>query len=143
MTWYEDLSPCNYFPSGLAPLAVGWLDDHHPYPHGRIDPETARILFELLDNPWQPPFESGGIHHCELCYLSGGPFLIRRRDGGGEAQVGRRNLFVPGAGVIYVAPSTIIHYIDAHGYLPPAEFIAALHACPPMRSPAYLKALLD
>lgn len=62
---------------------------------------------------------------------------------GGAVAIGGANLFVPGDGVIYAAPSTIIHYIDAHRYLPPAAFVAAVHACPPMRSPAYLKALLD
>lgn len=52
------------------------------------------------------------------------------------------NLFIPGDGVLYVAPSLILHYMDAHGYGPPKEFQASVMSCPPMRSMDYLKAVL-
>jgi hypothetical protein len=55
--------------------------------------------------------------------------------------VGCTNLFVPGDGVVYVAPSMIVHYLDAHRYQPPAAFLAAVDACPPMGSAAYHDAL--
>jgi hypothetical protein len=35
----------------------------------------------------------------------------------------------------------IVHYMNAHGYLPPSEFCDAVMACPPMQSMPYLKAL--
>jgi hypothetical protein len=35
---------------------------------------------------------------------------------------------VPGDDVIYAAPLLIVHYIEEHGYLPPAEFLKALAA---------------
>ncbi|GEP45279.1 hypothetical protein BGE01nite_45700 [Brevifollis gellanilyticus] len=37
----------------------------------------------------------------------------------------------------------ILHYIGAHWYQPPPEYIAAVEACPPQRSAAYLKLLLS
>lgn len=51
-------------------------------------------------------------------------------------------LFVPFGPAIYVSPRSIAHYIDAHGYGPPAEFQKAVMECPEMRSLAYMQALL-
>ena len=50
---------------------------------------------------------------------------------------GTFNLFVPALARVYVAPSLVSHYIDAHGYLPPPAFLDAVQQCPPMRSDAY------
>lgn len=66
MSWYADLSPCDYFPVAAPLLAVGWLDAEHPYARGRIDAATASALFRLLEDPWQPLFFMGR-HACELC----------------------------------------------------------------------------
>jgi hypothetical protein len=55
---------------------------------------------------------------------------------------GASNVFVPGEGVIYVAPSMIAHYIDAHNYEPPAVFWEAVMKCPEMGSDAYGQALI-
>ncbi len=44
--------------------------------------------------------------------------------------------------ILYVAPSLILHYIDAHGYAPPDQFQRAVMECPPMKSMPYLRALL-
>jgi hypothetical protein len=62
--------------------------------------------------------------------------------GGLQIAMGANDLYVPGQGVVFVAPSLIAHYIDAHEYAPPAAFQDAVEACPPMRSVAYLRALL-
>jgi hypothetical protein len=69
-----------------------------------------------------------GPHFCDFCRIS---------TVGGVA-----NLFIPGEGVLYVAPELIVHYVDAHEYAPPIEFQRAVLACPPMRSAAYFKAIL-
>ncbi len=44
--------------------------------------------------------------------------------------------------MVYVAPSTIVHYIDAHGYAPPPAFCHAVFTCPPMRTMEYRHDLL-
>jgi len=53
------------------------------------------------------------------------------------------SLFVPACGRIYVAHPLTAHFIDAHGYAPPAEFWYAVRNCPPMSSLAYLEALVS
>ncbi|UUQ64641.1 hypothetical protein NLK61_26125 [Pseudomonas fuscovaginae UPB0736] len=35
-------------------------------------------------------------------------------------------LWIPGREVIYASPLLILHYIEVHNYLPPAEFISAI-----------------
>ncbi|HKO04758.1 MAG TPA: hypothetical protein VJW51_08410 [Candidatus Acidoferrales bacterium] len=52
------------------------------------------------------------------------------------------SLLVPGEGCIYVAHAMIAHFVDAHGYAPPAEFWEAVRKCPAMNSNAYLEALI-
>jgi hypothetical protein len=52
--------------------------------------------------------------------------------------LGVKNLLVPCRGLIYAAPSLVIHYIEAHGYKPPDAFVEALRqldpAAPPYRT---------
>lgn len=135
MTHIADLAPCNDLRLDAAKvpvLAVGWLDDAHPYTRGSVDRDDFDTLISLLANPWQP-FVSAGRHACPFCRFSGGPARV------GEVTMGSANLFVPAEACVYVAPSLILHYIDAHGYAPPDAFWEAVRACPPMRSMAYLK----
>jgi hypothetical protein len=37
-------------------------------------------------------------------------------------------LWIPAFETIYAAPITILHFIEVHHYLPPAEYIAAVDA---------------
>lgn len=57
--------------------------------------------------------------------------------------MGSGYITVPGDGRIFIAPSLVLHYIDAHGYRPPDPFVAALAACPHPRSRDYGRALRD
>jgi DNA-binding LytR/AlgR family response regulator len=50
-------------------------------------------------------------------------------------------LFIPYGGRTFAAPEGITHYISAHWYLPPDEFVQAVTACPEMRSAEYGQAL--
>jgi hypothetical protein len=130
MAWYADLTPCDYFrvadPSTL--LAVGWLERSHAYDVGDCDRAVYEKLSRLLVDPWQP-MVFGGPHHCDLCRFSS------------EAS-GARNLFVPGNSILYVCPELIAHYVNAHGYCPPAQFCEAVLACPDTRSREYKVAFL-
>lgn len=141
MTHYADLSPCDYLPLADArkPLAIGWLDAESPYPKGDVDEQFMAKLVELLVDPWQPAVAMGR-HECPFCRFSGGPATFQF--GNTTARMGVSNLFVPATGVIYVAPSLILHYIDSHGYAPPEEFRRGVMECPTMKSIQYLKAIL-
>lgn len=125
----DDLSPCDYFaPSDPNLLAVGWLGLGSRYAQGTVSAEFLLKLKALCQSPWEP-FSCAGMHQCELCQFDGPSF-------GGT-------VFVPHEGRLLVAPVGIVHYIATHWYQPPAAFVEAVLACPPMRSHAYFKALLD
>lgn len=143
MTYFADLSPCEYFGfEGAEKLkAVGWLDATHDFKTGPVDRPFVDRLIDLLIDPWQPVVALG-FHDCSLCRLSGGPRVFNLTLGEASVHLGSSNLFVPGDGCLFVAPSTIIHYIDAHQYAPPKLFRRAVIECPPMRSIDYFKALL-
>jgi hypothetical protein len=117
---------------------VGWLEADHPYSQGQVDEATFRKLMELLQDPWQPAV-AAGFHSCSLCRFSGGPRHLKWK--GIAVEMGCLNLFLPCENTAFMAPSLIVHYIDAHSYLPPAEFCEAVRRCPPMKSMDYLRAI--
>src|SRR5438046_1548514 len=126
MAWFEDLAP--WGDVGPRLRAVGWLSAAHSFTTGDVDTDFFRRLCDFTQNPWAP-WVSCGHHRCEFC----------RFTGGGSANYNEhivpgwssRELFIPGDGFLYVSPVSITHYIDAHGYCPPAEFRQAVMNCPP------------
>jgi hypothetical protein len=58
----------------------------------------------------QEPGAAGGFHTCEFC---------------GQAH-GVGNFGVPSGDLLFVAPEMAVHYIEKHGYSPPAEFVEAV-----------------
>lgn len=129
MTFYRDLEPCAYFRRRpfCTLRAVGWLSASEDYPRGEIRPLERERLDALLPACWDPfgPYYRGQ-HSCEHC----------------SGARGQRNLFVPGEGLVFVAPELILHYIDEHSYLPPRSFVDAMLACPEMGSALYTSALI-
>ena len=51
-------------------------------------------------------------------------------------------LIIPSATYVYVAPDLVVHYVEAHQYAPPPEFVAAVLACPEQSSDAYVDMLV-
>lgn len=100
--------------------AVGWLSKDHPYPTGDADPGFVAALNEHVAQAWQP-LAAGGQHLCELCE--------RARSGA--------NVWIPTVDAVFVAPALITHYVEAHAYAPPDDFVRAVLACPPQGSPEY------
>jgi hypothetical protein len=118
MTHYADLEHHGYFMPGTFLRAIGWLSAEHDFPTGDMPPGlVARLtLFCSLGGGqreigWASEW---GTHTCELC---------RAHQGAGE-------IAVPASGILYVAPSMISHYVEAHRYAPPGEFVAACMASP-------------
>jgi hypothetical protein len=60
-----------------------------------------------------------GVYFCEFC-----PPRSNNRVGGS------REVLIPTADCVYIAPDLILHYITAHNYRPPDEFIKAVEDCP-------------
>jgi hypothetical protein len=156
MAWFADLTPCTYFqPHSDKLLAVGWLERDHPFEQGPADLAFCDRFAEMIWNQGRHfPDAFFGSHGCTLCDT---PDAQRNSDGsrtvesyglglggmsynGVKTDVGITNIFVPGEGVVYVAPSLVLHYMVDHGYLPPPEFREALLRCPPVGSDAYYDA---
>lgn len=129
VTYYRDMSRCDYFGEEVANnlIAVGWLTSSEPIEQGAVPTSFFEKLKALSLEPWQPVVFLGG-HHCEICQF--------------DRPSGHLNLFVPNGESIYVAPELISHYIAAHFYRPPQEFIEAVMQCSDTRSMDYKKSIL-
>ncbi len=137
----EDFAPCTPWDDNTGTIrAVGWLEREHDYSRGDVPREVMRALVPLLVDPWQPAV-CAGVHRCSFCRFTGGPGTLRFEST--TVAIGSSTLFVPGDGLVYAAPSLLVHYIDAHEYAPPTEFQQAVLNCPPMRSMAYLRAIRE
>lgn len=137
MSHYSDLSPCRYYNENEKRLtAVGWLEEGFEYSKGIVSEEFLRKLVELLVGaPRMMSYFRLGSHACSICpdgVVSNGEVL------GKKVRLGAYELFVPASERrVYVAPSTIAHYITEHGYSPPQEFQDAVLECPKIKSLKY------
>jgi len=119
MSWYPDLGTRTQVDSGEHVRAVGWLSAQQPFPVGAV-PEAS------LDRLWEFARQSAdsiealgwgfamGWHDCELC----------------NGYSGTRNFGIPYGELLFVAPEMLPHYVEVHGYRPPAEFMRALMESP-------------
>jgi len=132
--YYADLSTRCQVDAGPQVRAVGWLgkcpggrglaDDHRLFTVGKVDAAFVDKLREHIRDAWEP-VATAGFHRCGYC----------------RAASGGRNVWIPTKTLKYVAPELIVHYIEAHSYLPPQEFITAVTACPPQGSKAFFELL--
>jgi hypothetical protein len=126
MTWYPDLGTETMVTEGPHVRAVGWLSSAHDFPTSDVPLEVLERVRELCQR-WQDclePLSFGrfrGLHTCELCHYF----------------KAYGNIGVPAGDLLYVAPEMLAHYIEAHRYAPPAEFVAALLASPLPGTPEY------
>ncbi len=149
LLFFEDFSPwlcASSLSEGKKLKAVGWLELGKPYARRERElPETCFVqLLSLLERPWEP-LHYMGSHECEFCW--GEPRVEGYVEGYIEryklkVHFGANNLYLPAEGCVYVAPSMIAHYVDAHSYEPPAAFWEAVMKCPEMCSEAYMQALI-
>jgi hypothetical protein len=109
-----------------------------PYKKGSVTEEFFGALMKLLQDPWQP-VASAGREPCGYCRFSKWVSELKYREL--IVSLGSNNLFVPGNNHVFVAPSMIAHYIDAHECQPPAQFQEAVLSCPEIRSTSYYKKL--
>lgn len=114
MSYFPDLAPYSYCERLPGVVHVGWLDDKHEYTRGPVDPWFVDAMRRLADCD-ELPGTFMGSHFCELCTGS----RLMRPSSNGEIRVGF-------ARVTYAAPVLIVHYIEAHGYRPPLQFLAAV-----------------
>ncbi len=131
MTQFEDLSPYRYGGS-VEPgvIHVGWLGRGHEYSRGSVPSHLVSKMKELAEKPCEL---YRGYHVCDICerprdFVGEQSSLEREKWEAGRR--GRGEIRISSAGVTYAAPVLITHYIEVHGYLPPAEFLRALEEAP-------------
>ena len=132
MAHFPDLTPYAYRHEAAA-LNVGWLAKDHPFDTGVTPPEVVQRLklccHEIGVN------QTRGLHPCDFCE---DPYAYRD-----DTDVGSAEIWAFGsAGTVYAAPTLIVHYIEAHDYLPPEGFINAVLQGPMPPDPTY-KSRLD
>ena len=128
--YFQDLSKYRYRSNepSTGVLNIGWLSREHSFPTG----EASKAFIECLRQLAASPIElTRGAHICEFfpeppVFLSRGGLPMRNPPpgtfGNGEIRVVGSN------GLTYIAPVLVLHYVEAHNYLPPQEFIAAVLA---------------
>jgi hypothetical protein len=143
MAYFPDLSPYNYSaPTQPGVVHVGWLCSAHPYPKGSVAPHLIDKLKVLAE---QPVELFRGYHVCDLC--GPGITLTKERISNGEIRltvcsfghdddlqgntdptfkIGIQSDLIFVRKVTYAAPVLIVHYVEAHNYLPPTEFLHAV-----------------
>jgi hypothetical protein len=119
MTFFPDMGCESMVAAGEHVRAVGWLHPDQAFSKG----EVAAAFFARLKEFAARSADSAdalyfgaaaGFHTCEFC---------------GKAH-GTGNFGVPSGDLLFVAPEMVVHYIEQHGYSPPAEFVDAV-----LRSP--------
>lgn len=120
----EDLTEYDACPDveriGMAPLAVGFLQRKQPFESGDVN---AKLVNKLL------PFCATNIRVFGLPQAMPCPICNEKVSieiNGKMVRLGSAEIRIIGDEAIYAAPDLLPHYIEAHGYQPPAEFIDAV-----------------
>lgn len=106
---------------GLDPLAVGFLNGRREYPQGKPPAKFAKKLLRFC-HPQLTVCAVRTIRPCSLCHETVTDIEIE----GQSYILGSAEIRVIGEEDIFAAPTLIYHYVTAHNYLPPAEFIDAV-----------------
>jgi hypothetical protein len=129
MAFIADLAPYDYHGAAPDGIAVGWLEEVQPFRTGGCPEDVRNRLAELAEHPVRL---MRGWHHCQFCWTAAGapgradhnPHLIVSHL---DVARGNGELWLTTAdGTNYVAPTLVVHYLDAHAYMPPQAFIAAV-----------------
>jgi hypothetical protein len=125
--YFPDLTPYEYGRTEPQPnvLNVGWLSASQEFAVSIPNERLVHALGRLIAFPVNL---YRGSHMCEFCpdppeiVSPGGIRMLNPppgTTGNGEIRV------TSATGTTYVAPVLVLHYVVAHGYLPPQEFIDA------------------
>lgn len=141
MAWFADLSAYEYLQRSeyTACVNVGWLDGERDFARGDV---PRKFVARLRRFCRVRVHEGQAVYSCNLADCPGlaagaqGDDAIAAELGSAEIRVFARD------GTTYAAPDLILHYVCAHDYQPPAEFIAAVMRGPKPTSNKYARLLL-
>jgi len=118
---------------GLTAFYVGWLSKSTPFTKGPTPPGFLERLLEFGD---LGTYMVSGLDPCTFC-----EDVVRANST--QELLGQGHILVQWRNQWYYAPNLIIHYIEAHQYLPPAPFIQAALESPAPSSLEHKLAMLD
>lgn len=127
MSFFPDLGTVTMAAAGPHVRAIGWLDVDYPYETGKRLPVGFVGRLQTCAEDWATSAKLLGLqtflgcHDCEFC-----------RDVAGFGSFG-----IPAGDILFVAPDMVGHYVAAHRYVPPDEFIAAVLEAPAFGSAMY------
>jgi hypothetical protein len=136
VAYFADLTPYMYFDHDtIKPeqntlhyrpqyerLSIGWLEAGQPFDTGPVPDWFADALLDIIDGP--PVNQTRGLHDCEFCPPGTGSIAYPRSSRDWLASYEIRVPAEPG--VMFAAPALIWHYVTAHEYRPPTEFVEAV-----------------
>ena len=122
--YYEDLT--NSIDNKGEPepntYMVGWLDEKHEFPKGKV---TPFILERVLSLCFVPIRQTRGFHQSPFIEPSPIGYPVEYK--GKHMRLGSAEIRVEGKdGKVYRAPNLIYHYMKDCGYLPPQDFLIAI-----------------
>ena len=142
MTYFPDGSDYEYFEHSMVEGTrnVGWLEKGHDFKRRVPDEELLERLWRLC---WISVAQTRGFHLCDFCPdASSSRWDTAERDDR-RLSLGTCEIRVFGSnGEIFAAPSLIYHYVEAHHYCPPDDFVEAVMKGPIPPEEAYF-ALLE
>lgn len=118
-------------------VTIGWMDAPHPIPRGDVKPRDFVRLEKLIHYGWTFE-EQEGTHSCTFCFGDPDAEPIRRMVCGHYHVLGWRHVVMPGKRRLYLVSDQILHYVEAHYYKPPDQFLRALRRVDP-RDPEYVR----
>jgi hypothetical protein len=124
VVYFKDLSPYAFLPDDAGSLTVGWLEAAHefstgPAPPGFVDRLASLAVRHVVNR-------TRGWKGCPFCNES---YPVEIDLEGIRYPIGDAEIRVAGrCGVVYAAPTLIVHYVAAHGYQPPADFVNGVMA---------------
>ena len=128
----QDLTPYSFRRDGVpldGALNIGWLGNERDFNTGKMDSALRKKLDLAIKGSSLASFTTEperGYHYCYLCPRQfQAPFFTAD---GKEFECGNATLWIPAVDCdrYYVSPTTIVHFIDDHDYLPPKEYLDAL-----------------
>ena len=122
MSYYKDLTPYNYHHYSEKEFNVGWLQEGYEFDKGDVPEGFLEKLKKYSDHRM---LQTKGWQSCHFCE--------ENEHSSDEIRI------VSNSGIYYACPMMIIHYVEAHNYLPPQEFIDAVMEGPEPGSEEYKK----
>lgn len=125
MTVYRDLTKYSHMVEPYEfdnVLNVGWIDPRGSFPIGVVSAPIKEALLNIAFGRFaaKPVVEPNRAP--PVCPACGGAVRIER-----EGRIlTDSELWIPAEGKTYASPILVIHYIEAHNYLPPQEFLDAI-----------------